>query len=279
MSPLRRRFIDHLVLRNYSAKTISAYVSCVAAFAAFFEECPSELDGDDVRQFLLHLRTVRKLSPSSQKMHLAALRHLYTYVLDAPEITAGIPHPKVPVVLPDLPTREELKALFEAAERLQHRVLFETLYATGLRVGEVVALRPEDIDSSAMLVHVRRGKGARPRRVMLSPWLLRDLREYWRRERPTGPWLFSGRDPDRHVSTRAVQAALAEAVARAGIQRRVTPHTLRHAFATGLLDAGVDLPTIQRLLGHAGLGTTERYLHVSNAALSATRSPLDALRS
>jgi len=279
VSPLRSRFIEELVLRNYSPKTISAYVSCTASFAAFFGRCPSELDGDDVRRFLLHLRTVRKLSPASQKMHLAALRHLYTHVLDAPEVTAGIPHPKVPVVLPDLPTRDELKALFTAAETLQHRLIFQTLYATGLRVGEVVALKPEDIDSGAMLVHVRRGKGARPRRVMLSLWLLRDLRDYWRRDRPTGPWLFNGRHPEQHISVRTVQTALARAVTRAGIRRRVTPHTLRHAFATGLLDAGVDLPTIQRLLGHAGLGTTERYLHVSNAALSTTRSPLDALRS
>ena len=278
MSPLRRQFIEHLTLRNFSPRTVQVYVACVAAFALFFGMCPSLLDGAHIRRFLLHLRTVRKLGPASQKMHLAAIRHFYTWVLHKPEVTAGIPHPKVPIVLPDLPTHDELKALFAAAGTIGHRVLFETLFATGLRVGELVALKPEDIDSAAMVVHVRRGKGARPRRVMLSAWLLEHLREYWRQVRPVGPWLFPGRQPEKPISVRAVQNALSRAVVRAGIQRRVTPHTLRHAFATGLLDADVDLPTIQRLLGHADLGTTSRYLHVSDVAVRSTRSPLDALR-
>ena len=277
MSPLRKRFIDHLVLRNLSPKTISSYVACVLAFAVFFGKSPADLGADDVRAFLVDLRRTRKLSPSSQKMHLAALRHFYTHILAAPEVTAGIPHPKVPIPLPDLPTRDELRALFAAAGSLQYRVIFETLYATGLRVGEVVALQPGDIDSATGLVRVRRGKGSKPRSVMLSPWLLHDLRDYWRQTRPAGPWLFPGRDPDQQVSTRAIQNALTAAVARAGIQRRLTPHTLRHAFATGLLDSGVDIRTIQRLLGHATLATTSRYLHVSTARIEATASPLDAL--
>ena len=277
MSSPRKLFIDHLTLRNYSSRTISSYVACVAAFAVFFGKSPAELGADDVRTFLVNLRRTRKLSPASQKMHLAALRHFYTHILGTPEVTAGIPHPKVPIVLPDLPTQDELRALFETDERLIYRTLFKTLFATGLRVGEVVALQPGDIDSATGLVRVRRGKGSKPRSVMLSPWLLQELRDYWRQTRPTGPWLFPGRVAAEHISTRAVQNAIKRAAARAGIHRRITPHTLRHAFATGLLDSGVDIRTIQRLLGHATLATTSRYLHVSTARIEATRSPLDAL--
>ena len=277
MSSLRNRFIGHLVLRNYSPRTVQSYVGCVAAFSTFFDRSPKQLDGDDVRTFLLHVRTVRGLSTASQKMYLAALRSFYTHVLHAPEVTAGIPYPKVAVVLPDLPSQDELRALFDADERLIYRTLFKTLYATGLRVGEVVALQPGDIDSKHNLIRVRRGKGNKPRSVMLSPWLLRDLRDYWRQTRPTGPWLFPSRTPADHISTRAAQNALKKAVKKAGIQRRLTPHTLRHAFATGLLDSGIDIRTIQRLLGHATLATTSRYLHVSTARIEATRSPFDAL--
>ena len=247
-------------------------------FAEFFGKSPAALGGTDVRTFLLHLRRARKLGPSSQKMHLAALRHFYTHILGRPEVTEGIPHPKVPVRIPDLPTSTELRALFAAAERPWHKAILQTLYATGLRLGEVVALRPADIDSAAGLVRVRRGKGARPRNVMLSPWLLRDLREYVREARPVGPWLFPGRDPSQPVHPRSVQHALNRAAAAAGIKRHLTPHVLRHGFATGLLDAGVDLRTIQRLLGHANLSTTAVYLHVSTARIESTRSPLDTLR-
>lgn len=277
MSDLRKLFIDHLTLRNYSSKTISTYVACVLAFAVFFGKSPARLGASDVRTFLVNLRTTRRLSPSSQKMHLAALRYFYTHILGTPEVTAGIPHPKVPIVLPDLPTHDELRDLFDAADLPRDRAIFKTLFATGLRVGEVVALQPGDIDSATGLVRVRRGKGSKPRSVMLSPWLLQELRDYWRQTRPTGPWLFPGRVAAEHISTRAVQNAIKRAAARAGIHRRITPHTLRHAFATGLLDSGVDIRTIQRLLGHATLATTSRYLHVSTARIEATRSPLDAL--
>ena len=277
MTPLRRRFIDHLTLRNFSESTISSYVCCVRRFALHHGRSPADLGADDVRSYLVHLRRTRKLGPSSQKMALAALRHFYTHVLGAPEVTAGIPHPRVPVCVPDLPTASELRAIFAAARMPAHRALFVTLFATGLRGGEVIALRPDDIDSGAGLVHVRRGKGSKPRRVMLSRWLLHDLRDYWRAARPTGPWLFPGRVPDQHISARAVQNALSLAAEDAGIRRRITPHVLRHAFATGLLDAGVDLRTIQQLLGHADLSTTSLYLHVSTARLRSTRSPLDAL--
>ena len=277
MTPLRRRFVDHLHLSNLSERTVQAYVACVASFARHHRKSPEDLGIDDVRAFLLHLRRVRKLGPASQKMHLAALRHLYTHVLGRPEATAGIPHPKVPPRRPDLPTAQELRRLFDAARLPWHRAAFVTLYGTGLRVSELVALQPHDIDSAAGLVHVRRGKGSRTRWVMLSHWLLRELREYWRLTRPPGPWLFPSARPEHHASPRALQAALTLAARRAHIHRKITPHVLRHAFATGLLDSGVELRTIQTLLGHSDLGTTALYLHVSTARVQQTTSPLDAV--
>lgn len=205
MTPLRKQYIDHLFLRNYSPATISAYTSCVVAFALFFARSPTALGVAEVTAFLIHLRKVRKVGPASQKMYLAALRYLYTHILGRPDATAGIPHPKVPIPMRDLPTSKELLRLFDAAEDPRKRAILLTLFAAGLRVSEVVALQPRDIDSAAGLLHVRRGKGARPRSVMLSPWLLDELRDYWRQVRPTGRWLFPGyRSQDRHISVGTV---------------------------------------------------------------------------
>ena len=189
---LRKRLIDHLFLRNYSPGTIDQYVTCVAAFAWFFGRSPALLGFDEVMDFLVHLKRVRKVGPSGQKMHLAALRYLYTHILRRPEATEGIPYPKVPIPLPDLPTSGELLDLFAAEKNPEKRALYVTMFGGGLRVSEAVALKPQDIDSAAGLIHVRRGKGAKPRAVMLSPWLLGDLRDYWRQVRPPGPWLFPG---------------------------------------------------------------------------------------
>jgi len=274
---LERRFVDHLNLAGFSPTTLKCYLLGVQKFERYSDASAADLGAEDVRAFLLHLRRDRGTGPSNQRGHFHALRSLYTHVLGRPEVTEGISLAAPPQVIPELPTDDELRELFAAARLPMHEAIFRTLYATGLRVSEVVALRPEDIDSAAGLVNVRRGKGGRARRVMLSPVLLRDLRRYWTEARPTGGWLFPGRDPGRHISQGAVQSALRRTAERAGICRRVTPHTLRHAFATRLLDAGVDLPTIQRLLGHADLLTTSRYLHVSTARIEATRSPLDAL--
>lgn len=278
MTPLRKQYIDHLFLRNYSSVTIGAYVRCVVAFAWFFNKRPNLLFKNDVMAFLVNLRKVRKVGPASQKMHLAAIRYLYTNILKTPEVTAGIPYPKVPIPVPDLPTGKELLRLFEVTKDPKHEAIFKTLFATGLRVSEVIALQPRDIDSAAGLVHVRRGKGYKPRSVMLSPWLLDDLRDYWRMVRPSGPWLFPGySDPNEHIAKSTVEGAIKRAAAAAQIQRHITPHTLRHAFATGLLDNDVDLRTIQRLLGHSDIKTTQRYLHVSTARIRSTKSPLDTL--
>lgn len=280
MSHDRERFVRYLQLRNYSQRTLDSYLRCVDRFERHLPIPYRDRSRADVERFLLHLRRDRKLSPSSQKMHLAAIRAFATHILGRPDLTEGIPHPKVVRSVPELPTQDELRALFAAgwARKPWHGAVLETLFAAGLRLGEVVVLQPRDIDSAHGLVHVRRGKGAKPRSVMLSPWLLRSLRRYWVAARPPGPWLFPGqRKLTEPIATKSVQNAVAMAAKDIGLKRRLTPHVLRHAFATGLLDNGVDLRTIQRLLGHASLETTTVYLHVSTAAVRTTKSPLDAL--
>ena len=280
MSHDRERFVRYLQLRNYSQRTLDCYLRCIDRFELHLPIPFRDRSRADVERFLLHLRRDRKLSPSSQKMHLAAIRAFATHILGRPDLTEGIPHPKVVRSVPELPTQDELRALFAAgwARKPWHGAVLETLFGAGLRLGEVVVLQPRDIDSAHGLVHVRRGKGAKPRSVMLSPWLLRSLRRYWVAARPPGPWLFPGqRKLTEPIATKSVQNAVAMAAKDIGLKRRLTPHVLRHAFATGLLDNGVDLRTIQRLLGHASLETTTVYLHVSTAAVRTTKSPLDAL--
>lgn len=280
MHPDRERFIRYLTLRNYSERTLSTYQRCVARFDRFQRTPLRSRSRSDIERFLVHLRVERKLGPSSQKMHLAAIRSFTTHVLGRPELTQGIPHPRVVRSIPDLPTRAELRALFAAAwaRKPWHGAVLETMFGAGLRLGEVRMLQPRDIDSAQGLIHVRRCKGAKPRAVMLSPWLLQSLRKYWVAARPTGPWLFPGqRGPSRPLSPKSIQYVVNTASRDIGLQRSLTPHVLRHAFATGLLDQGVDLRTIQRLLGHAHLETTMIYLHVSTARVRATQSPLDDL--
>ncbi|MCO4770641.1 MAG: site-specific integrase [Deltaproteobacteria bacterium] len=272
---IEERFVAALRLAWFAETTIRTYTHCLRSFERFHGAGAEDLGHEHMRPYLEYMRNVRGTGITTQRMHVHALRHLYTRVLGRPEVTKGIPTPRPPEVLPDLPTDEELRALFAAAPRARHRALFRTMYATGLRVAEAVRLRPGDIDSAAKLLHVRHGKGGRGRRVMLSRRLLAELRLYWVEERPTGEWLFPGRKG--HISSASVRAALHRATEVAGIERRITPHTLRHAFATRLLDRGVDLRTIQVLMGHGDLSTTARYLHVSTARIEATRSPLDVL--
>lgn len=279
MTPLRRQLLDALALRNYSLNTTRTYVRQVRRFAEHYGRSPDLLGRDEVVAYLLHLRRDRKLSPSSQTLALSALRFFYTHVLGRPEATDTIPRPKRHTTVPRLPSRDELRRLFRAVTQPWHGVFFKLLYATGLRLSEALALRPEHIDSQQGVIRVVGGKGGKDRHVMLSPWLLRDLRAYWRVRKPGGPWLFPSRtDPSRSVCGRTVQKALEKTAARAGLEHHITPHTLRHAFATGLLDSGVDLRTIQVLLGHSDIRTTTRYLHMSTGRVRATKSPLDSLR-
>lgn len=275
MTPLRRRMIEDMRLRNLAERTIETYVERVAAFARHFAASPEHLGHEDIRTFLLHL-VARKASWSLVNQTRCALRFLYRYTLKRPWVDDGVACSKVPRKLPVVLSLDEVAQLFAAVAGLKHRAILMTAYAAGLRLSEVVALRIEDIDSRRMVLRVRQGKGRKDREVMLSPRLLEILRLYWRAERPRD-YLFPGRDPDRPISPTSVQKICKAALKASGLKKRVSPHSLRHSFATHLLEAGADVKTIQLLLGHRHLSTTARYTHVSTARLHGTSSPLDRL--
>ena len=234
---------------------------------------------DEVRRYLVHLQVDQKLKPSNLKLHTAALKYVYREVLGRPEVVATIPCPHVPPPDIEVLTESEVDALFEAAPTLLHKTVLMTAYSAGLRVGEVVALQVEDIDSRQMVVRVRRGKGAKPRTVMLSQTLLVVLRDYWSRYRPARPWLFASPCKEgAHISIREVQRRFKQTAQAAGIRKKCSMHSLRHAFATHLLEDDVELTTLQALLGHRRIRTTVRYVHLRTGYIAATRSPLDRNR-
>lgn len=278
MTALRRRMLADLRMRNYSPRTEKVYVSHVAQFARHHGRSPEELGHEEVRGYLRHLIEDRKVSRSAFNQAICALRFLYGVTLERPEMVARVPYAKREKRLPAILSPEEVGRLLEAVEDPKHRLVLATVYAAGLRVSEVVALRVSDIDSDRMTIQVRQGKGRKDRLVMLSPVLLEELRRYCRWARPAD-WLFPGQKPGRPLTTRTVQKACRRAVEAAGLgsERRITIHTLRHSFATHLLEGGTDLRLIQTLLGHNSLRSTAIYTHVSTHRLRSTVSPLDRL--
>src|SRR6516165_940891 len=276
MTPLRRRMIDDMTLRNFTPKTIQAYVRCVARFARYFDRSPERLGREEVRAYLLHLRQERNASMSYYNQTRCALRFFYRVTLGRDDVPASIVPARQPHTRPVVLSGDEVARLFAAIGNLKHRAILITAYAAGLRVSEVARLRVEDIDSRRMVIRVRQGKGRKDRYVMLSPRLLDLLRRYWKAARPR-TWLFPGQAPDRPIGIRTVTRTCRRALQAAGLEKRVTVHTLRHSFATHLLEAGSNIRIIQILLGHRSLRTTAVYTHVSAAALEATTSPLDRL--
>jgi integrase/recombinase XerD len=274
MTPLRLRFTQDLQLRNYSPRTVATYVLRVSLFARHFDKSPELLDGEHVRLYQLHLLQ-RRVSWSSFNQTVCALRFLYRVTLQRPDLVQVLPFGKRPKTLPAVLSQQEVRRLFTACEE-RFRVVLQTTYAAGLRVSEVVRLQPADIDSQRMLLHVRCGKGRKDRLVPLSATLLQLLRDHWRAHRPK-EWLFPGQSAARHVSISHIQRACRRAVLCCGITKKASMHTLRHSYATHLLEAGVDLPTLQKMLGHNHLGTTLRYTHVQQTHLCSTASPLDTL--
>jgi integrase/recombinase XerD len=274
MSPLRQRFIDDLRLRNYAQRTIETYVGRVVAFAKHFGRSPEVLGAEEVRRFQLHLLE-RRVSWSSFNQAVCALRFLYGITLGRPEQLPLIPYGKRPKTLPCVLSPEEVARLLEAAPPGRDRVLLDTTYACGLRLGEVRGLQASAIDSSRMVVHVRQGKGAKDRLVPLSVHLLAELREYWRRYRPS-TWLFAGAGGER-LCAGTVQRMIKRVLRRAGISKPATMHTLRHSFATHMLEAGVDVLTLQKILGHRQLTTTALYLHLRSDRLRQLPSLLERL--
>jgi integrase/recombinase XerD len=275
MTPLRQRLLDDLRLRNYAPRTIETYVAAVAHYARYFGKSPAVLGPEDIRNYQLHLLH-EHASWSRFNQAVCALRFLYRVTLGRPDVVTMIPFGKRPKTLPSVLSRAEVLRLFTALPEGRYRTLVRTAYACGLRIGEVVRLRVADIDSSRGVLVVRQGKGRKDRLVPLSPALLEELRAYWRRYRPAD-WLFPGQKPGGHLHVGALQRAFARVVRPLGFRKPVSMHTLRHSYATHLLEGGVDVVTLQRLLGHRDLSTTARYLHVSTQDLRRTPSPLDAL--
>ena len=275
MTPLRQRLIDDLRLRNYSPRTIEAYTAGVARLAKHFHRSPDQLGVEHLREFQLHL-LAQSVSWSLFNVVVAALRFFYGTTLGRPDTVPFIAYGKRQRSIPAVLSVEEVRALFEAAAPGRDRVLLQTAYACGLRISELIHLQVTDIDSARMVVIVRQGKGRKDRQVPLSQRLLAELRRQWWTHR-SRPWLFPGQTPDRPLHPSNVQRLFQAALRRAKIAKRATPHTLRHSFATHLLEAGVDVVTVQRLLGHGSLSTTAHYLHVSRRHLQRTPSLLDLI--
>ena len=275
MTPLRQRYIDDLRLRNYARRTIQTYVSQVVCFARHFGRSPELLGAEEVRAFQLHLLE-RRVSWSSFNQAVCALRFLYGTTLRRPEQLPLIPYGKKPKTLPSVLSPEEVLRLIEAAPRGRDRVLLEVASGCGLRLSELLHLRVGAIDSARMVIHVRQGKGAKDRLVPLSVRLLQELRDYWRMWRPR-TWLFPGHKPDHPISGGNTQRRFSRLVKQAGLRKHCSMHTLRHSYATHLLEAGVDVLTLKTLMGHSSLQTTARYLHISTQRLQQTPSLLDLL--
>lgn len=276
MTPLRRRMIEDLTLRNRSPRTIESYTEQVAHFAKYFGRSPEDLGPEEVRTYLLYLVQERKVAWGTFNQAVCALRFLYNVTLERNYPREYIPFGKRPKQLPVVLSQEETAQFLACVENFKLRTFLTTLYACGLRVTEGTRLRPADIDSQRMLIHVRQGKGQKDRVVPLSPALLEHLRTWWRKARPK-EWVFPGQYGRGPLSVHSPQRTCKEAAQKAGLKKRISPHTLRHSYATHLYEAGVDLRIIQKLLGHACLSTTMVYMHVSHPRLLATPSPLDLL--
>ena len=278
MTPLRRRMAEDMAIRNLSPHTQASYIGQVSLFARHFGKSPELLGPEQIRDYQLFLTTEKQLAPGSISIAVSALRFLYRVTLrkgwDIPEV---LPAPKQPRKLPVVPSPEEVGRFLGCVANTRHRAILTCCYAAGLRISEAVSLRPADIDSRRMVVRVEQGKGRKDRYVMLSPRLLEILRDYWRRTRPQGEWLFPGLIPGRHLTIDAVERACQKIRALSGLDKPLTPHSLRHAFAVHLLESGVDVRTIQLLLGHRSLSTTARYLQVACSKVCSATSPLDLL--
>ena len=279
MTHLRKMMLEELQLRNYAQGTIRHYLRAVEDFARRFRCSPDRLGPRHIREYQAELFQKRKLSANSIGQHLAALRFFYIKTLRKAWSIAETPYPKKAHRLPTILSREEVAQLIHAARTPCERILLMTLYATGARRAELTHLKVSDIDSQRMVVHIRGGKGRKDRDVMLSPELLTALRAQWRHyHQKSSTWLFPSKHrSDRPINTETVWYACQKAAKRAGLQKRVHPHTLRHCFATHLFEAGADLRTIQVLLGHQDLKETLIYVHLSTRHLNATASPLDSL--
>ena len=281
MGQVRDRMDQDMAMRGMSPHTRAAYLHYAAAFVRYFKRSPTELGAEHLREFLLHLLNVKKRSPSTLAVCTGALRFLFFVTLRRTDITLDdLPRPKIAQKLPTVLAASEVKQIFAHVRSLKHRAILFAAFGAGLRVTEACRLAIADIDSARGVLIVRNPKRQRERETLLSPRLLQALRAFFRVARPEGPYLFPSRKGAKGptITRAAVSKALKRAVRAAGLKKHVSPHTLRHTFATHLLEAGTDLRTIQVLLGHASIRTTTRYLHVTTARMGQVVSPLDRLK-
>jgi len=278
MNELLSKMEAALEVRAKRPATRQAYAGCVRRFLEHYAgRDPRTLGADGVEAFLSHLSTQRRLSGQSRNVYAAALRFLYAVVLRRPEVVSAIPKAHVPRRLPVVLDASEVARFVSALQSPLHRTIALLCYGAGLRIGEAVALRVCDVDSKRGVLRIHDGKGGTQREVPLCPKLLQALRAWWRTRRPAGPYLFPGRGGIGHVTTRAMAIAMKQARSRSGIRKRVSPHALRHSYATHMIEAGADLRTVQVLLGHASIRSTVHYVHVSQARLTTIESPLQRL--
>jgi integrase/recombinase XerD len=276
MGVLRDQMIRELRLRRYAPATQKAYLEAVVGLTKHFRISPDQLSARQVQDYLLYLMMERKLHWNSVNAICSGLMFFYSQTLKRSDVARAMPLRRTPRQLPEILSGEELIALFAAADNLQHRALLMTTYGGGLRVSEVIKLRPNDIDSQRMMIRVVAGKRAKDRYTLLSVRLLEELRAYWRAYRP-GTWLFPARRPETHFNDDKAREVFNQAKAKAGIRKAGSIHLLRHCFATHLLEAGVDLRTIQIVMGHSSIQSTVWYLHLTRKKVDATQNPLDLL--
>lgn len=276
VSPLRQRMIEDMSIRQFGPKTQQDYVRVVADFAGFLDRSPDQAEPEDLRRYQLHL-AAQGASPAKMNAAVSALRFFFKVTLARAGFGERLATVRKEDRLPQVLSPEEVALLLHCAPSLKHRAALSIAYGCGLRVSEIVHLKVADIDSARMLIRVEQGKGRKDRYVMLSPDLLELLRRWWRSARPKG-WLFPGRDPGQPITTRQLDRACKVAAATAALDKRVSMHTLRHSFATHLLERRTDIRVIQVLLGHRKLDTTARYTRVALKTLGAVKSPLSQLR-
>ena len=274
MGELRDRMVRDMDVRHFSGRTVEAYVAGVTGLAKYYMRSPDQLSDEEVQRYLLYLREERRLSGSTCNQVRCALKFFYEVTVRRPQASLTVPPMRREQKLPEILSREEVWRLLGACTHPWHRLLLATTYAAGLRVSEVVALKVSDLDAERMTVRVEQGKGGKDRYVPLATRLLTELRTHWKIA-PPRVWLFANRQGTRPIDITVAQKIYTAAKLRAGIRKRGGIHALRHAFATHSLEAGTDLHTVQRLLGHRHISTTMRYFHLSHGRLVGTRSPLD----
>lgn len=276
MTKLREQMIRDMQVRNFSPSTQQSYLSSVAGLAKFYNRPPDKISTDKVQDYIAHLLVDRKVTVGTYHVNLTGLRFFYTVTLKLDKDKVPLPSVKKVTRLPEILCIEEVEQLFNASRSSKQRAILMIVYSAGLRVSEVVNLKVTDINSNRMTLRVNRGKGGKGRYSLLSERLLLELRDYWQVKR-SPVWLFPGRDLDKPLTTRVAQYYYKHAAEKAGIKKEGGIHTLRHCFATHLLESGVDMRTIQILMGHSSILSTVRYLQLTSKSIQGTKSPLDLL--